>query len=90
MTCSFSAQTSDSNAEPPAVKRQTTVQLRPPKRRVSPIPVWSKRDAIFSPTQISDLPDSGRCPATMSRLERTDQTAGLTPRTTTLASPVVS
>ena len=90
MICSFSPQISDSNAEPLAVKRHTTVQSRPAKRSVSPTPVWSKRPAIFSPTQISDFPDSGRRPATTWMLERTDQTAGLTPRTTTLASPVVS
>ena len=90
MSCSFSPQISDSKAEPPAVKRQATVQSRPAKRIVSPTPVWLNRPAILSPTQISDFPDSGRLPATMSRFERTDQTEALTPRTTTFATCVVS
>ena len=53
MNCSFSPQISDSNAEPPAVKWQTTSQLRPAKCIVWPTAVLGNRPTSFLPTQTS-------------------------------------
>src|SRR6267142_1158975 len=90
MNCSFSPQISDSNAEPAAVKWQVTVQSRPAKRSVCPMPVCGKRCTRRLPTQTSARPDVGRCPSVTLTLDRTSQARSLTPRTTTLATCVVS
>ena len=90
MNCSFSPQISDSNDEPAAEKWQTTAQSRPANLSDWPMAVLPNRDTRRRPTQISPRPDSGRRPATSSRLDRTVQACSLTPRTTTFATCVWS
>ena len=90
MICSFSPQISDSNAEPAATKWQVTVHRWPAKRMVSPIPVLGNRPTSRLPMQTSFFPAEGRVPWSTLTLARTCQACSLTPRTTTLATWVVS
>jgi hypothetical protein len=72
------------------VKWQVTFQLCAAKRIDSPIAVPGKRPSSFWPTQISFCPGAGFVPSVTATLARTVQACSLTPRTTTLASFVVS
>jgi len=78
ITCSFSPQISDSNAEPPAVKWHTTSHGRPAKCIDCPTAVLGKRPTSFRPRQISFLPVAGSLPSTTFTLFRTCQARSLT------------
>jgi hypothetical protein len=90
MNCSFSPQISDSKAEPPAVKRQTTSHERPAKRSLSPTCVSMKRPERRLPTHTSARPETGRCPSTTCTFARTVHAWSLMPRTTTLPTAALS
>ena len=91
MICSFSPQISDSNADPAAAKWQVTFHGRPANVIVSPMPVLGK--AADQPLADAHLVLAGRGLGALGDVRRwraPATPASLTPRTTTLASLVVS